>query len=118
MSDAGRMGEGAGHPVDLVTGRTFGEVVPARSQVTSKVEAQVRNFLAEAGYPVPKRHVGVLCHHTDPKWPFLTLTPDVVLADLRLAIEVDPCGPAPAQRGSSHRGEEAKDRLRTEQLVA
>ena len=105
-------------PVDPSTGRTFGEVVPTRSRADSKIEAQVRAFLAEAGYPVPPRRVGVLCHHTDPKWPFLTLTPDVVLADLRLAIEVDPCGPAPSHRGSSHRGGEGKDRLRNELLAA
>ena len=62
--------------------------------------------------------MGVLCHHTDLKWPFLTLTPDVVLTEVRLAIEVDPCGPAPSHRGSSHRGCEGKDRLRNELLAA
>lgn len=84
--------------------RTFGDVVPTRSQADSKIEAQVRTFLGEQGYPVPRDRLGVLCHHTDPKWPFLTLTPDVVLAELRLAIEVDPCGQVPSHRGSSPPG--------------
>ena len=106
------------HPVDPITGRTFGDVVPTRSRADSKIESQVRAFLAEQGYPVPRHRVGVLCHHTDPKWPFLTLTPDVVLADLCLAIEVDPCGRVPSHRGSSHRGQEGKDRLRNELLAA
>lgn len=48
-------------PVDPGTGRTFGEVLPTRSRADSKIEAQVRAFLAEAGYPVLPRRVGVLC---------------------------------------------------------
>ncbi|MDN4171317.1 hypothetical protein QWY28_00010 [Nocardioides sp. SOB77] len=104
--------------VDPSTGCTFGEVVPTRSTATSKVEAQVRDFLRDAGYEVPRNRAGVLCHHTDPKWSFLTLTPDVLLADLRLAVEVDPCDPSPSHRGSSHVGEEAKDRIRNDLLAA
>jgi len=103
-------------PVDPHTGRTFGDVVPTRSRATSKVEAQVRDFLAASGYPVPTRRVGVLCHHTDARKTFLTLTPDVVFEDLRLAVEVDPCGDT--NRYDTHAGDQAKDRLRNDLLAA
>ena len=96
---------------------TFGDVVPTRSRATSKVEEQVQAFLREAGHTVPDRRVGVLCHHTDPGKTFLTLTPDVVLTDLRLAIEVDPCGPV-GNRGYTQSGSEQKDRLRNDLLAA
>lgn len=105
------------NPVDPHTGRTFGDVVPTRSRATSKVEEQVQAFLRDAGHAVPDRRVGVLCHHTDEGKTFLTLTPDVVLADLRLAIEVDPCGAA-GSRGYTHSGSEQKDRLRNDLLAA
>lgn len=75
-------------PVDPHTGRTFGDVVPARSTASSKIEKQVRDFLAEAGYPIPERAVGVLCHHTDAGKTFLTLTPDVVMEQHRLRNEL------------------------------
>lgn len=103
---------------DPSTESTFGDVVPTRSRASSKIEAQVKMFLADGGYQVAQGRAGVLCHHTDPKWPFLTLTPDVILAGLRLAIEVDPCGPTPSHRGSSHFGNEATDKLRNDLLAA
>ena len=55
-------------PVDPGTGRTFGEVVPTRSRADSKIEAQVRVFLAESGYPVPPRRVGVLSRRRPRPW--------------------------------------------------
>ena len=102
---------------DARTGATFGEAVPLRSHSTSAIEKQVRRFLRDAGYPVAKR--GVLCHHPDEGKTFLTLTPDAVIAEWRLAIEVDPCSPV-RFHGSSHHaeGEVEKDRIRNSLLGA
>lgn len=94
---------------DPRTGQTFGDVVPLRSHETSAIEKQVRRFLREAAYPVSKR--GVLCHHPDEGKTFLTLTPDIVVEDWRLAVEVDPCSPV-RHHGSSHRADVEKDRAR------
>lgn len=103
--------------IDARTGATFGDVVPLRSHSTSAIEKQVRRFLREAGYPVAKR--GVLCHHPDEGKTFLTLTPDAVVEECRLAIEVDPCSPIHFH-GSSHHAEAEfeKDRIRNSLLGA
>jgi len=103
--------------IDARTGATFGDVVPLRSHSTSAIEKQVRRFLREAGYPVAKR--GVLCHHPDEGKTFLTLTPDGVIEECRLAIEVDPCSPV-RFHGSSHHAETEfeKDRVRNSLLGA
>lgn len=61
--------------------------------------------------------MGVICHHPDGGSRSLTLTPDIVLRNLWLAIEVDPCGPV-GSRGYSHAGAEEKDRTRNALLAA
>jgi hypothetical protein len=101
--------------VDSWTGATFGDVVPPRNFMSSKLEDQVRAYLVEAGYPVAERQ-GILCYHPDKGKNFLTLTPDIVLVDQRLVIEVDPC--SPSSRGLTHHGSEAEDKLRNELLEA
>lgn len=119
------MGEGtprqSGRPparVNPPTGPTFGDVVSATHRPTSKVENNVKDFLREAGFRVAKGPMGVVCHHPDEGRHSLTLTPDIVLRDLWLAIEVDPCGDNHHSRGFSHIGEEDKDRLRNDLLAA
>ncbi|RNM11876.1 hypothetical protein EFL26_22330 [Nocardioides pocheonensis] len=61
--------------------------------------------------------MGVVCHHPDERGRSLTLTPDIVLRELWLAIEVDPCGPV-GSHGYSHAGAEEKDRTRNALLAA
>lgn len=102
--------------VDHQTGKTFGDLVPPRSHETSVIERTVRDFLITAGYPVAKKSVGILCHHPD-EYAFLTLTPDIVLEDWRLVVEVDPCAPVDGMRGATHRGKEEVDRLRNTLLA-
>lgn len=105
---------------DPRTGKTFGELVPPRTHETSVIERGVRDFLIDAGYPVTKRRTGILCHHPDEGQTFLTLTPDIVLAEWRLVIEVDPCTELSraSTRGTTHRGMENEDRLRNDLLAA
>ena len=103
--------------VNPPSGPTFGDVVSATSRPTSKVEDSVKEFLREAGFSVAKGPMGVVCHHPHEGRRSLTLTPDIVLRDLWLAIEVDPCGPA-GSRGYSHSGAEEKDRTRNDLLAA
>ncbi|CUR58026.1 hypothetical protein NOCA2480063 [metagenome] len=87
---------------DPDTQKTFGDVVPPRSHETSAIEKQVRGFLRDAGYAVPKR--GVLCQHPGAGKTFPTLTPDMIGEEWRTAVEVDPCSPVRIH-GSSHHGE-------------
>lgn len=96
-------------------GKTFGDVMPLRNHEASVVERGVRTFLKEHGFPARKQ--AVLVHHPDPERKYLTLHPDICMEEYRLAIEVDPCGPAPG-RGSTHRGKEEEDRLRNDLLAA
>lgn len=110
-----------GRPIARVnppSGPTFGDVVSATSRPTSKVEESVKTVLREAGFRVAKGPMGVVCHHPDKDKVVLTLTPDIVLRDLWLAVEVDPCGPVGSSRGYTHAGEEEKDRLRNDLLAA
>lgn len=104
--------------IDPKTRRTFGDVVPSRSLSRSKAEEQVRDFLAQAGYRLRGTTVGVLCRHPDAGKTFLTLTPDILFRGVRLAVEVDPCGPTSSSRGWTHTGDEDKDRLRNDMLEA
>ena len=96
-------------------GRTFGDVMPLRNHEASTVERSVRTFLKEHGFPARKQ--AVLVHHPDPVRKYLTLHPDICMEEYRLAIEVDPCGPAPG-RGSTHRGKDEEDLLRNDLLAA
>lgn len=109
------------HPparVNPPTGVTFGDVVSATSRPTSTIENRVKDFLREAGFRFAKEPMGVVCHHPEGGSRRLTLTPDIVLGDLWLALEVDPCGDNHRGYGSSHAGEEDKDRLRNDLLAA
>lgn len=103
--------------VNPPSGPTFGDVVSATHRPTSKIEQSVTNFLRGAGFQIAKGPMGVVCHHPDEGRRTLTLTPDIVLRDLWLAIEVDPCRPA-ERYGHSHAGSEDKDRLRNDLLAA
>lgn len=104
LSSAGRPAARVNPP----SGPTFGDVVSATSRPTSKVEESVKAVLREAGFRVAKGPMGVVCHHPDKDKAALTLTPDIVLGDLWLAIEVDPCGPVGSSRGYTHAGEEGR----------
>jgi hypothetical protein len=94
---------------------TYGDVVKPRSLETSKAEQEVRQFLHDSGYPITAKKAGILCHHPEQGRDFLTLTPDIVIEDWRLAIEVDPCAPSP--HGYTHAGTEEVDRLRNDLLA-
>lgn len=95
----------------------FGNVVSATSRPTSKIEEGVKDFLRVSGFHVPRGQMGVICQHPDRSGQNLILAPDIVLRDLRLAIEVDPCGPG-GRYGYSHAGAEEKDRTRNVLLAA
>lgn len=99
-------------------GPTYGDVVSANHRPTSKVEDGVKDFLREAGFQIAKGPMGVVCHHPEAGRSSLVITPDIVLRDLWLAIEVDPCNANHRGRGFSHAGNEDKDRLRNELLAA
>lgn len=73
-------------------------------------------FLRGAGFDIRDR-VGVLCHHPEVGKTFLTLTPDIVMPDLRLVVEVDPCGDSDHSHACSHAGKEDTDRLRNDLLA-
>lgn len=103
--------------VNPPSGPTYGDVVSATSRPTSKVEDSVKEFLRDVGFRVAKGPMGVVCHHPDQGRHSLTLTPDIVLREHWLAIEVDPCSPA-GNRGFTHAGQEEKDRLRNDLLAA
>lgn len=92
----------------------IGDVRPARNLQTSAIEQRVRQAVAEAGYPVQGRRMSVLCRHPQRDGDLLALTPDIVLADHKIAIEVDPLGPA--GHGYSHADAEPKDRVRNQLL--
>ena len=94
-------------------GGAIGDVVAARNPVTSKVEETIRTALVEAGFVVPKTKRAIVCRHPDSGNRTLLLTPDVLLAEERIAIEVDPCAPRTHHsRAYTHLGEEEKDRVR------
>lgn len=92
----------------------IGDVLPSRNHVTSGIEEMVRAHLVKMGYAVPEGKAAVVCRHPDPKYKYLSLTPDVVLVDHKIAVEVDPCGVCDSARGTTHRGEEGKDRIRND----
>lgn len=96
----------------------LGELIPTRNAETSKIEEQVRSAIAHAGYSIPEPRQAVWCRHPDAADRLLPLTPDVVLADHHILVEVDPCGDVSnSSHGSSHRGEEEQD-LRRNALFA
>lgn len=111
---SGQQAAGRVNPPD---GPTFGDVVSATSRPTSKIEDTVKEFLRGSGFRVARGPMGVVCHHPDNSARGLTLAPDIVLRDLWLAIEVDPCGPV-GSRGFSHAGAEERDRIRNDLLGA
>jgi hypothetical protein len=92
----------------------IGDVLPARSHVSSLIEETVRAHFVKMGYAMSEEKVAVLCRHPDPKHKYLTLTPDIVLVDHKIAVEVDPCGRCDSARGYTHRGEEEKDQIRND----
>jgi hypothetical protein len=94
----------------------IGEVKPSRNTVTSKIEETVRVAVLAAGYAVPEEKLAVVCRHPDDDARRLALTPDVVLVEHKIAIEVDPLGEHDG-RGYSHLGEEEKDHLRNSLLT-
>jgi hypothetical protein len=92
----------------------IGDVLPARNHVSSLIEETVRAHFVKMGYAVPEEKMAALCHHPDPKHKYLSLTPDVVLIDHKIAVEVDPCGQCDSARGYTHRGEGEKDQIRND----
>ncbi|MEP7191253.1 MAG: hypothetical protein ABI903_00125 [Actinomycetota bacterium] len=92
----------------------IGDLRPSRNRVTSGIEETVRAHFVKAGYAVPEEKMAVVCRHPDPKHKYLSLTPDVVLVEHKIAVEVDPCGVCDSSRGTTHRGEEGKDRIRND----
>lgn len=102
------------HPLPSA-GLVPGDVQQARSTVTSAIEEKVREAVRAGGYKVPKVKLAVLCHHPDPKFNVLSITPDIVLVKHKIAIEVDPLGDS---RYPTHTGAEGEDRARNELLEA
>ena len=92
----------------------IGDVLPARSHVSSLIEETVRAHFVNLGYAMSEEKMAVLCRHPDPKHKYLSLTPDIVLVDHKIAVEVDPCGQCDSARGYTHRGEEEKDQIRND----
>lgn len=88
----------------------IGDVAPSLRPEVSKIEARVRAALVAAGLAVPEVKVAVVC--LDPNSNRIALlTPDIALVQQRIAVEVDPCGPA-SSHGYTHRGQEDADRKR------
>lgn len=103
------------HPLPS-SGLTPGDVQQARNTVTSVIEEKVRDAVRAAGHKVPKGKMAVLCHHPNPEYNVLSLTPDIVLVKHKIAIEVDPCGTS--DYGHTHTGQEDEDHARNELLQA
>ena len=102
-----------------VASPTLGALVEPRSLETSGIERTVYDHLLTVGVPVAQERLGILCRHpgTDAAGrpingtrEVLTITPDIVIPDWRLVIEVDPCGDG--GWGATHRGKEDHDRMR------
>lgn len=87
------------------------------NDLTSHIEEQVRRAVIAAGYAVPAGKQAVVCRHPDDPDRTVNLTPDILLPDHKIAIEVDPLGPHEHSKAFSHTGEEGKDRLRNELLT-
>ncbi len=94
-----------------------GSVTESHNPVTSGVEQAVRDILVGAGYTVPERKLAIWCSHASIPDEVATITPDIVLVDHHVVVEVDPCQPLKSHHGSTHRGKEAEDRLRNEMLA-
>ena len=105
----------AAHPLPSA-GLTPGEVIESTNPITSGIEETVRDALRAAGYEIPKVKMAVLCHHPNPDFHVLSITPDIVLDKHKIAIEVDPCDAA--RRYGTHAGQEEKDRTRNALLEA
>jgi hypothetical protein len=97
------------HPLPSA-GLVPGDVQQARNTVTSAIEEKVRETVRSAGYKVPKVKMAVLCHHPNPEFNVLSITPDIVLVEHKIAIEVDPL--SNTRRYPTHTGAEDKDRAR------
>ncbi|MEE6296866.1 hypothetical protein [Georgenia wangjunii] len=96
---------------------TIGDLRPSHHDVTSEVERAVRQLVKDAGFALPRNRMAVVCRHPDKDYFYLLLTPDLLLVEHKIAIEVDPCNPVPDGRFFTHRGAEQKDRLRNELLA-
>jgi hypothetical protein len=94
----------------------LGDLVPTRNPLTSKVEQSVAVFLAAAGYTMPAERLAVVCRHPDKPQRHLPLTPDILLTDHKIAVEVDPCD-ANESGYWTHAGSTDKDTLRNTLLA-
>lgn len=95
-----------------------GSVVSSNNPVTSVLEQQVRDVIAGAGYQIAEQKLAVWCRHQTIPGDLVAITPDILLPDHHIAVEVDPCPPLTSHRGFTHRGKEPEDRLRNEFLAA
>lgn len=103
------------HPLPSA-GLLPGDVQQSRNTVTSALEEKVRDAVRAAGYKVPEGKMAVLCHHPNPDFNVLGITPDIVLVKHKIAIEVDPL--SDTSRYPTHTGKEEEDRTRNNLMEA
>lgn len=94
-----------------------GSVTDSHNPVASGVEQKARDIIAGAGYTLPEQKLAIWCPHPSIPDEVAAITPDIVLVDHHIAVEVDPCQPMMSHHGSTHRGKEEDDRLRNDLLA-
>lgn len=87
----------------------IGTLLPGNAE-SSKLEEQVRAKLTAAGIQLQEARLGVQCGFDEARNKYPVLTPDFLIPDDKVCIEIDP--------ESTHSGREDQDRGRNELLAA
>jgi hypothetical protein len=87
----------------------IGTLLPGNAE-SSKLEEQVRAKLTAAGIQLHKTRLGIQCGFDEARNKYPVLTPDFLIPDAKVCIEIDPA--------NTHSGREDQDRGRNELLAA
>ncbi|WP_318779274.1 DUF559 domain-containing protein [Arthrobacter sp. AET 35A] len=84
-------------------------MIQSRSTLTSSLERQVRDKLVASGIQVHKGRSAIQCGHETGRNNFPILTPDILISQTKICIEVDPA--------YTHADKEATDKTRNSLLA-